>query len=136
MAWAVDTCVLIDIAVDDPAFGRRSADCLERRMQDGLVICPVTFVELGPVFGGDRQAQTEFLGETGIDWTQPWTPRDTDEANRLWSGFVLGRRSIGAKRRPVADVLIAGFASRFQGLITRNTSDFRTLCPELRLLHP
>jgi len=39
-------------------------------------------------------------------------------------------------KRPVADVLIGGFALRFDGLITRNTDDFRKLFPALRLIRP
>jgi hypothetical protein len=34
----------------------------------------------------------------------------------------------------VADVLIGGFALRFDGLLTRNTGDFRQLFPSLRLV--
>ena len=29
MAWVVDTCVLLDVRMDDPDFGRVSAACLE-----------------------------------------------------------------------------------------------------------
>lgn len=37
---------------------------------------------------------------------------------------------------PVADVLIAAFAERFQGIITRNASDFRNILPTLRIVEP
>jgi len=36
----------------------------------------------------------------------------------------------------VADVLIAAFAERFQGIITRNASDFRNILPTLRIVEP
>jgi hypothetical protein len=36
----------------------------------------------------------------------------------------------------VADVLIAAFARRFQGIITRNADDFRAIAPELTIVEP
>ena len=48
MAWVIDTCVLIDVRLDDPAWALRSATCLNARQSEGLVISPVTFVELAP----------------------------------------------------------------------------------------
>ena len=39
-------------------------------------------------------------------------------------------------KRPVADVLIAGFAERFQGIITRNAADFRNILPTLTVIEP
>jgi len=36
----------------------------------------------------------------------------------------------------IADVMIAAFALRFQGLITRNGTDFRNIAPSLRLVEP
>jgi predicted nucleic acid-binding protein len=39
-------------------------------------------------------------------------------------------------RRPIADVLIASFAGRFQGIVTRNANDFRQIDPSLTLVEP
>jgi len=39
-------------------------------------------------------------------------------------------------KRPAADPLIGAFASRFEGLLTRNTADFHQLYPKLRLISP
>ncbi|MBM3833051.1 MAG: hypothetical protein FJ403_07220 [Verrucomicrobia bacterium] len=61
MAWAVDTCLLIDIAESDPQFGVSSAQLLDRQRSDGLVICPVSYIELAPVFQTDEAARDEFL---------------------------------------------------------------------------
>ncbi len=136
MAWVVDTCVLIDVAIDDPSFGRASARCLQSRLRHGLTICPVTYVEIGPVFDGNAPRQEHFLSEAGIDFVEPWTPEDTKRAYQWWAQFILKKRQQEMTRRPVADVLIGAFASRFQGLITRNPSDFRRLCPGLKVIQP
>jgi len=136
MAWVVDSCVVIDIAINDPAFGRASAHCLQSRLRHGLVICPITHVEIAPVFDGDRTLQERFLEDAGIDWTEPWVSADTELAHKLWAKYVLKRRQRNMRRRPIADVLIGAFAARFEGLITRNTDDFRRLCPDLKLIRP
>ena len=51
-AWVVDTCVVLDIALNDAAHGVKSAQLLQSKLRDGLVICGVTFVEVSPAFGG------------------------------------------------------------------------------------
>jgi predicted nucleic acid-binding protein len=96
-------------------------------LADGLVIAPVTYVELAPAFAGDAQLQEEFLEENGINYLAAWTREDTESAHRLWHEHVLRKRAGQALKRPVADVLIAGFAKRFQGVITRNPKHFTTV---------
>lgn len=67
MAWVVDTCLLIDVAEGDPAFGAASAALLDSKRSEGLTICPVTYAELAPVFDGNAAAQNEFLANLGVD---------------------------------------------------------------------
>ncbi len=77
MAWIVDTCLLIDVAEADPNFGIASAALIDSKRTEGLAVCPVTYVELAPVFNGDRSAQNEFLLKLGANWPEAWTPADT-----------------------------------------------------------
>jgi predicted nucleic acid-binding protein len=136
MAWVVDTCLLIDVAEADPSFGVSSAQGLDRLRTDGLIICPVSYVELAPVFNGDEMAQQEFLYHLSVGWREPWTEADTRASATGWHRHVVGRRTGSVRKRPVADVLIGGFAVRFQGLLTRNPSDFRTIFPRLTIRTP
>lgn len=138
MAWVVDTCLLLDIGLDDPSFGRKSEQLLLQRSGDGLTICAVTFVELAPAFGGELGALRAFLNGLEVDFDESWEENDTEEAARAWARHVLGRRSATSPipKRPVADVLIGAFASRFEGLLTRNGSDFKRLYPRLRIIGP
>lgn len=96
----------------------------------------MTFVELGPSFAGDDSAAEAFLKASRIGTVEFWTSADTLLAHRLWHQFQLRRRQSQLVKRPVADVLIAAFAERFQGIITRNASDFRNLLPSLRIVEP
>ena len=50
---------------------------------------------------------------------------------------ATGRNASAAcLQRHLADVLIAAFADRFQGIIPRNASDFRSILPALTVIEP
>ncbi len=136
MAWVVDTCLLIDVAEADPTFGVASARLLDGKRANGLAICPATYVELAPVFNGDQTAQNEFLFNLGVTWPEAWQFGDTEEAHRGWHRYVAARRTARIPKRPLADVLIGAFASRFDGLLTRNEGDFRAVFPSLIIATP
>lgn len=127
MAWVVDTSVLLDVRMNDAVFGLASAQCLAAHLADGLVISPMTYVELAPAFNGDARLQEGFLDRNGVEWLDPWTHADTENAHELWAAHVKRKRAGQGSKRPVADVFIEAFAKRFQGLITRNPTDFKTV---------
>jgi len=134
--WVIDTCILLDVLEADPRHGEISAKALEARLSEGLFVCPVTMVEVAPAFQGDIARAIDFLGRMGAVYTEPWTWQDTLAAHRAWAAHVESRRSVAGSRRPVADVLIGAYASRFSGLVTRNARDFRRLFPHLTVADP
>ena len=136
MAWVVDTCLLLDVLDDDPSFGRASAVCLQDRLSDELVVCPISFVELAPAFLGDCDRQTEFLTRMGVAFSEPWSWADTLAAHRAWARYVELKSARKIRKRPVADLLIGAFAARLGGLITRNPSDFKLLFPSVKVVCP
>jgi predicted nucleic acid-binding protein len=136
MAWVVDTCLLIDVAEADPAFGVVSATLIDIKRPDGLAVCPVTYAELAPVFNGNATAQDEFFRDLGVTWPEAWTLDDTLAAHAAWHRYVNGRRAAKVPKRPLAEVLIGAFACRFDGILTRNEADFRTLFPTLNIVVP
>lgn len=136
MAWVVDTCLLLDVALDDTVHYEDAEQLLTIRRQDGLVICPVTLVEIAPAFMGNLSDAKEFLASIAVESDEPWTAADTASAFAAWYRCVLRRRQTRSPRRPIADIQIGAFASRFDGLLTRNTSDFRPTFPNLRILEP
>lgn len=136
MSWIVDTCVVLDVFENDPEFGLRSAKLLERRLGEGLAICPVTQVELAPAFDGDLAVQKRFLAGAGISCQVAWTTADTETAHFAWNKHISARRAVVLPKRPLADILIGAFASNRRGLITRNPDDFRKNFPKLTILVP
>lgn len=134
--WIVDTCVILDVFENDPQFGLGSAKLLTRLLPDGLAVSPVTMVELSVAFGGDMAEQKQFLGMAGISYAESWTAADTEAAHSAWHSYVLARRSEKLPRRPVADLLIGGFAMHRKGLITRNGADFKRWFPKLHIREP
>lgn len=129
MAWVVDISVVLDVRLDDPVFGITSATCLAQHHHDGLILCPVTYIELAPAFRGEHPLQQAFLRQVGINWPDPWNWQDTQSAHKLWADHVTKKRAGHAAKRPVADVLTKAFALRFQGLITRNPKHFTAIRP-------
>jgi hypothetical protein len=135
-AWVVDSCVVLDIACNDAQFGLTSARLLQARLSEGLLIAPVTFVEVAPEFGGQIDKLKEFLHKAGIGWQEPWTLADSEMAFDGWARYVQLKRQDQVRRRPVADLLIGAYAVRFRGLITRNPGDFQRFFPRLNILIP
>ena len=134
--WVVDTCVVLDVFEHDPDFGLPSAKCLEKLLPDGLCVSPVTMVELAAAFAGDLIEQKRFLGQAGISHAEAWTSADTAAAHLAWHTYVQARRAGDAAKRPVADLLIGGFALNRDGLVTRNPKDFKRWFPKLSIREP
>ena len=136
MAWVVDTCILLDVGLDDEQFASRSELLLGERLREGLLVCPVTFIELAPAFSGNLEALQEFLFQLGVYHEEDWMMADTARASDAWALHVRRRRTKRTPKRPVADVLIGAFALRFEGLLTRNVRDFQNLFPQLAVVSP
>jgi predicted nucleic acid-binding protein len=134
--WVVDTCVVLDVFENDPEFGMHSAALLEKLLGDGIAVSPVTMIELSAAFDGDISEQKRFLEGVGIAHAEAWTAADIDASHRAWNAYVAACRNDKTPRRPIADIMIGGFAANRQGLITRNPSDFRRWYPKLVIRGP
>ena len=136
MSMVVDTCVILDVLECDPTFGEASADVLENYASVGLLIAPVTYVELAPAFLGDEHRERSFLSEIGIEMPPVYGEDDLSLAHAAWNRHIQSKRAKKTARRPVADVLIGALAKANDGLITRNAKDFAALFPDLNLVVP
>src|SRR5258708_30143615 len=92
MVWVVDTSVLLDIHMQDPTFGRRSAQCLARYLRNGLVACPVSYIEIAPAFSSQVELQIEFLQEVGVQWREAWAWSDTTYSPTLCGPYLEKKR--------------------------------------------
>jgi len=135
MTLVVDTCILLDILDEDPAFGLKSARALNAQQEHKLIISPMTYVELAPAFLGDRRLQDQFLDGLGIHLASG-EPGVLNAAHDAWHAHVSRKRKGRDARRPIADVFIGALANSLDGLITRNVKDFRSLFPDLTLVEP
>ncbi|NLC82605.1 MAG: type II toxin-antitoxin system VapC family toxin [Lentisphaerae bacterium] len=136
MAWVVDSCVMLDVALGASAWSVSSARLLDRFGADGLVACPVSMVEIAPYFEGDVEKERVFLDQLEIRHDWDWMPEDTETAAEAWARQVYFKREKKVGKRPVADILIGAFAMRAGGLLTRNACHFKTVFPGLRIEAP
>ena len=136
MAWVVDTCIILDLIIPNAPMRLASASCLWRLSKEGLCIAPVSFAELGPVFAGRPGAAEAFLSSLSIVAHEPWVEADTVAAHRLWHSYQVRRRANLVAKRPLADVLIAAFSLRFQGIISRNAEDFHRIDSVIAVVEP
>ena len=136
MSMVVDTCVILDVLDRDPVFGAASAEAIDRYAEGGLLISPLTYVELAPAFLGDETRERDFLFEIGIDLPPTFGEDDLSLAHAAWNNHIQRKRSGKVAKRPVADVMIGALAQATNGLITRNPDDFRALFPTLNIVTP
>ena len=136
MSMVVDTCVIIDVLDNRSPFSIASAKVLDKHADDGLLIAPISYVELAPAFLGDENRERDFLLDLGIDLPPLIDNTDLSAAHAAWYRQVLRKRQGKTVRRPIADVMIGALASVSGGLITRNVKDFRALFPKLRIISP
>ena len=134
--WVVDTCVIIDVLSGDGVFSTKSADAIDAKRAEGLVIAPITYVELAPSFLGDVAKQDMVLSGLGIECDFAGNKEAVLAAHKAWYEHVLRKRLGGDSKRPIADVLIGAYAMQKGGLITRNEADFKTLYPNLTIFNP
>ena len=134
--WVVDTCVIIDVLSGDGVFSTKSADAIDAKRAEGLVIAPITYVELAPSFLGDVAKQDMVLSGLGIECDFAGNKEAVLAAHKAWYEHVLRKRLGGVSKRPIADVLIGAYAMQKGGLITRNEADFKTLYPNLTIFNP
>lgn len=130
---AIDSNVLIDILVQNPAWWRRSHLKLAEAAAEGsLVIHEIVAAEIATCFAKEVVLKDR-LDEADIRIAE----------SSLETAFAAGiayqryRRQGGIKERVLADFMIGAHASRnADRLLTRDRGYYRTYFPGLQLLEP
>ena len=129
----VDSCVLIDVLADDPAWAEWSMQKLEALGgQAPLVINPLILAEISPRFAraSDLEAALESLPLRRQDL--PW-----DAAFLAGQAFKVYRKSKGMQRSPMPDFYIGAHALLGgMRLLTRDAKRYSTYFPKLHVVSP
>lgn len=131
MITAVDTNVLLDVMLPDPAYVKNSTELLRAAYNEGaLIISHMVYAELVPQFGS-KQALLDVLSRLGIEIS----PIDDEIAFIAGSKWKEYREAGGSRRRILTDFVIGAHgllqADRF---VTRDRGFYKTYFPELRRL--
>ncbi len=133
MSVLVDSNVILDIATEDAAWWHWSANALAAASNHSrLIINPIIFAEVSAGF--ERIEELDIVLPVG-QFTRE--PIPFDAAFLAGKAFVAYRRRGGLRTSPLPDFFIGAHAmvSGYQ-LLTRDTRQYRTYFPNLRLIAP
>ncbi len=129
----VDTNVLIDVAVDDPAWGRWSGEQLAAaRDADGVAINAIVYTELSVHFDTVEALESALSLFRFERLHLPW-----EAAFVAAKAFKRYRQSGGGKSSPLPDFFIGAHAAvSGLALLTRDPRRYRRYFPKVRLIAP
>jgi len=133
MISAVDSSLILDVVIDDPAFADASEECLRDASVHGqLVACECVLAEIWPAFSGDDEFE-EFLADWQIQFSAS-SAQSAKLAGRLF-GRYLDRG--GKQGRVAADFLIGAHAQcHADRLLARDRGYLRDYFSELVVVDP
>ena len=156
MTTAIDTNILLDILIPDPAFVEASIQKLERSADKGkLIICDIVYTELASQF--DRIFElNKFLSDTKIELVYS-NKHTLFEASRFWNSYLKKKstqryycpqcgKQINQKcgncnypltlpRRALNDFIIGAHAMAFADyFITRDRGFYRKYFKDLQII--
>lgn len=133
MITAVDTSVVLDVVLGDPAFKDASLAALKAARDAGrLIACPVVWAEVRAALK-DPDTVGELLGNAGIVF-DPFDQASAELAGDLWRAY---RRAGGTRDHLIPDFLVGAHArARAARLLARDRGFFRTHFSGLAVIEP
>lgn len=129
----VDSNIILDVATDDPRWGRWSSESLSRAAEEAiLVINALIYAEVSVGFGSIEELEAAVPRDLFRRDPLPW-----EAAFLAGKSFLAYRRRGGTRRAPLPDfyigahALVAGFR-----LLTRDPRRYRAYFPRLELIAP
>lgn len=131
MVTAIDTNILLDIFLPDPAHGEKSLALLEKAYEQGaLVICGIVYAELAPQFP-ERKLLDTTLGKMGIEVM----PLNTDALYLAGQTWLRCRKKSKSRERIITDFLIGAFAKvQSDRFLTRDRGFYRDYFSGLKIM--
>ena len=129
----VDSCILIDVLGNDPAWADWSVDQLDTLGQQApLIINPIILAEISPRFETANDLEAALAGLPLVREALPW-----DAAFLAGQAFKVYRQALGAKTSPMPDFYIGAHAlvNNLQ-LLTRDAARYQTYFPKLGVVAP
>ena len=132
-ATMVDSCVLLDIFTEDPAWFDWSSKALADATETGpIIINPIIYAEISAGF-----VKIEELEAALPSGLIEFRPISREAAFLAGKCFVQYRRRGGTRTSPLPDFLIGAHAAVENiPLITRDAARFRGNYPSIELIHP
>jgi predicted nucleic acid-binding protein len=133
MISAIDSNILLDILIPNPAFADGAADALEDAAVNGaLVISDIVYAEISVHFTEQKDCDLFFADSRIL--VEPLTREAHFLASRVWRRY----RAQGGKRtRILADFLVGAHAQlQADQLITRDRGFYGSLFPGLKISEP
>ena len=129
----VDSNVLIDILVDDPASARWSAEAMSQRAdRGGLFVNDVIFAEISPTLHHWADVERALADLSIARLT--FTPATLHAAGRAFKKYRLAG---GSRTTVLPDFLIGAQAqTESLALLTRDARRYRTYFPSITLIAP
>ena len=129
----VDSCVLLDVATNDPKWADRSGEALASVLDEGrVVVNPLVYAEVSVGFSSIEEFEEALPPE---EFHREGIPFDA--AFLAGKAFLAYRRRGGGKASPLPDFFIGAHAAvRRYRLLTRDEARYRTYFPTVELLTP
>lgn len=131
MITSVDTCIILDILTDDPAFADRSIAALRQARKEGrIIVCEMVVAEIMPIVGEDIDLLMEDLG-------LEYVACEVAQAKAAGRAFGAYLKRGGKRGRVVADFLIGEHARHHSDrLLTRDQGFGRDYFDDLSIWYP